>query len=501
MRGLKLKKGYSKKSISLKFMQEKPFNLKVNSEIGSLVRLIVHSPDSGLGKVVPTKAQDWLFEDIIHLETMRRKEYDFYIKILLFFLDYPKIYGQTSIIDNPKNNRVFYKPEKPEFHSSEYVIEFQLLLTQILDLKITKGNLIAAVCAVEKCSNLIHEELLELSPIHLSKTLISGTFPDGRMIFPPIPNLIFTRDIGVVIGDHLLLSRPATTARSREALLGKYIFFNHPLFSNFKNKILELPDNIHFFLLPEGENDLKKTTLEGGDVMMIGPSHLLIGCSERTSQFAVDQVIKLVFKKNLVNKVSVVKIPNKRAYMHIDTIFTQVKRDVWVMLGSLGRSGDSVNSESLLKGLDILPTNEKLKILQFHKGLENSPIQFAYLEDLLEDISIHDFKQKGPIKIVYSGGNEFPYDAREQWTDSCNLLCLKEGVVIGYDRNDKTAAMFMNINFKIRNAEELLAEFESGKIQPDEIENTLILLPSAELSRARGGSHCMSMPLERKILS
>ncbi len=482
-------------------MNTQSINLKVASEIGTLRRLIIHSPDSGLGKVVPTKAQDWLFEDIIHLDTMRAKEYDYYVKILLYFLDPEKMKDQASKIDLPENNREFYKPEKKGFHSSDFVIEFQLLLTETLDNISIKGNLVAAVCAIEKCSYLIQEELLKMSSADLSKTLISGTFSDSRMIFPPIPNLIFTRDLGIVIKDHLLLNRPATLARTREALLSKYIFFNHPIFSSYKNNILELPDNIHFFLLPEGENDEKKTTLEGGDVMMIGESHLLVGCSERTSLYAAGQIIKLVFEKNLVSKVTIIRIPNKRAYMHIDTIFTQVKRDVWVMLGSIGRSGDPVGQDKMFKSLSEPKPSDRLKIIQFHKGKEDEPIEFPYLEDLLEDISLHDFGCKGPVKIVYSGGNEFPYDAREQWTDSCNLLALKEGVVVGYDRNDKTAEVFKNLGFQIIAAKDLLEAFETGTLNPQNMKDTLILLPSAELSRARGGSHCMSMPLERKDIS
>ena len=85
--------------------------LKVSSEIGRLRRLLVHSPDSGLGKVVPSKAQDWLFEDIVHLDTIRKKEYDFYTKLLLYFLDPEKIKGTLKDIDSEKNKRNFYKPD------------------------------------------------------------------------------------------------------------------------------------------------------------------------------------------------------------------------------------------------------------------------------------------------------------------------------------------------------------------------------------------------------
>src|ERR1700732_1358367 len=106
--------------------------LKVSSEIGRLRRLLVHSPDSGLGKVVPSKAQDWLFEDIVHLDTIRRKEYDFYTKILLYFLDPEKVKGKLADIHDEKNRRGFYKPGDKLFYQSERVIELQWLLADIL---------------------------------------------------------------------------------------------------------------------------------------------------------------------------------------------------------------------------------------------------------------------------------------------------------------------------------------------------------------------------------
>ncbi len=99
--------------------------ISVTSEIGTLRRLLVHSPDSGLGKVVPSKAQDWLFEDIVHLETIRRKEYDFYTKLLLFFLDPKKIKGRLGELDKKNFDRNFYKPDHKDFLNSVNVIEWK----------------------------------------------------------------------------------------------------------------------------------------------------------------------------------------------------------------------------------------------------------------------------------------------------------------------------------------------------------------------------------------
>jgi arginine deiminase len=116
----------------------------------------------------------------------------------------------------------------------------------------------------------------------------------------------------------------------------------------------------------------------------------------------------------------------------------------------------------------------------------------------LTDISEKDLECEGKVKFIYSGNNQFPFDTREQWTDSCNLLALKEGVVLGYDRNDKTVEAFREAGFTVVHVKDLLDQFEKEDATPDELENTLILIPSAELSRARGGFHCMSMPLLRE---
>src|SRR3982751_3763602 len=120
-------------------------SMHVTSEIGTLRKLLVHSPDSSLGKVVPSKAQDWLFEDIVHLDTIRKKEYDFYTKILLYFLDPQKIKGKLREIDAPANKRNFYKPAKDNFFRSDKVVELQWLLAELLDDHEIKLKLTASV--------------------------------------------------------------------------------------------------------------------------------------------------------------------------------------------------------------------------------------------------------------------------------------------------------------------------------------------------------------------
>jgi arginine deiminase len=476
----------------------KEFKIDVTSEIGDLRVLLVHSPDSGLGKVVPSKAQDWLFEDIVHLDTMRHKEYDYYIKLLMYFLDPDKIKGKLSIIDSAKDNRDFFKPDNAGFHNSDKVIEIQTLLSDILQQKDIRKKLVAAVCAIEGCTYRLQLQLIEIDPLELAKVFISGSLADDTMIFAPIPNLIFARDLGITIKNHILLNKPAKKARSRETLLMRYIFFNHPLFEAYRDNIIEIPENKQHFLRP-GEVNEEKTTIEGGDVMMVSPQHLIIGCSERTSISGANEAIKLLFEHDVVNKITIVKIPHKRDYMHIDTVFTQVKRNVWVLLRSLAIAEPAQSEKEPIAWFADKKNKDKPEIVQFRKN--KKPKTFATLEELLDNISQKDLESTEPTRFIYSGNDEFPFDAREQWTDSCNLLALKDGVVLGYDRNDKTVEAFKQSGFEVIHVTDLLPKFESNEVDPNTMKDTLILMPSAELSRARGGFHCMSMPLQRdKVL-
>lgn len=468
--------------------------MNVNSEIGTLRKLLIHSPDSGLGQVVPSKAQDWLFEDIVHLNTLRKDEYDYYVKLLMYFLDPAKIKGKLSDIDAEKNNRSFFKPDHMHFHHSDKVIEIQSLLADILENTIVKNNLIAAVCAIEGCNYRLQQQLVNKEPIKLAKIVLSGSFDDEHMIFAPIPNLIFTRDLGVVINNHILLNKPAKKARSRESLIMRYIFFNHPLFVAYQQNVLEIPDPIQHFLRP-GEDEEQRATLEGGDVMIVSSNHVLIGCSERTSPYGANEAIKLLFQHKAIEKVSIIKIPNKRDFMHIDTIFTQVKRNVWVILSSVAKQQQTDVHEPV--SFFTPPEQQTTEIIQFYRDQQHIPKRFISLEELLNDVSKNDLQSKEETQFIYSGNNIFPYDSREQWTDSCNLLALKEGVVLGYDRNDKTIKAFLDKGFEVKKVSEMLEAFETGKLNAQEIKDTLILLPSAELSRARGGFHCMSLPLQR----
>ncbi|HLP35673.1 arginine deiminase family protein [Lacibacter sp.] len=500
-------------------------NYYVENELGRLRKLVIHSPDGGIGKIIPGTFADNLYDDIVHLNKMQ-KEYNHYVKLLLYFLDREKVnyinqYQQTA--DEEKKSWC-YIPGKDEYFNSEKVLDTQQLLAEIIKDEKVKLRLISAICSYEESSYAIQQVLENINDAPLlAKIFITGILPaeamgtqEDQYIFPPIPNFIFTRDIGIMVKDHILLSRMATVARRRESLLTKFLSLYY-FFKDEPQKVMEIIEESDFFLYEEEERKHRIITIEGGDVMMIHPKHFVIGCSIRTSSSAVNEMVHTLFSKPElgIEKVSVVKIPKNRAQMHIDTIFTQVKRNVWVLYGRFSERilrAEHISRHSYVNKLSHNPRQlemEQVEILQFQKPTNEPYIKtkdysihkrLPGIESLLRQISVEDFgANPEDVKIIYSGGNLFPHDEREQWTDSCNVVAVKEGVVIGYDRNDKTADAFKEAGFNVLTTTEAFEQFEKG-VDPETIENTLILLPSAELSRARGGSHCMSMPLLRDKL-
>lgn len=492
----------------------------VSSEIGTLERILIHSPDGGIGKIVPSKFKDWLYDDTVYLKQMR-KEYNEYVKLLLYFLDPQKIEVIKQCEKEQKGDKQLdcFKPGHTSYFNSDKVLDVEFVLAKVLRNAAIRSRIIAAVCATEGCSYAIEKQLCSIEDEHqLAKTLITGTLPQQdaqqnvQFIFQPLPNLIFTRDISVVINNHILLSKAATEARERESLLMRYIVF-HELLTDEQNNVIEINESSDFFLLDEAHQVERKTSLEGGDIMMIAPNHLLVGCSERTTVSAINKIIHAVFKRNTgIEKISVVKIPSQRAIMHIDTVFTHVRKDVWVLFGRFSEQLIHERNQRKFSYYSDMAysdeTFEGVEIFRFYKAKGDTynpsadyrqDIIFKGLEDLLRNISIKDFGvPENDVKIIYSGNNIFPYDEREQWTDACNLLALKNGVAIAYDRNEETLKAFAENGFAVIKTSDLFARFESGELTPEAVKNTIIILPSNELSRARGGAHCMSLPLLRK---
>ncbi|MCB0704597.1 MAG: arginine deiminase [Saprospiraceae bacterium] len=415
--------------------------IQVSSEIGSLKRVIVHRPDEGISRISPRRAEELLFDDIVHLPQMQ-EEHDVFTGILRQFL------------------------------GAENVLETQNLLEEaLIEDTDSKKWMLDRIIDYEELHADYAKLLTEMDNKELAQVLISGYYKAiDTYLFDPIPNFIFTRDIAVTINDHVLITKAAKEARARENFLTRFIFFAHPIFRKLKEsgKLINLN---HINEFPPSRLG-QQVSLEGGDVMIINKDYLLIGRSERTTQHAIHSLRDVLFAKGVVNNVVQINIPADRSYMHIDTIFTQIKENHIVAFKPIIVDGLSSNVEVFRRNGEMATYSS---VAQFFQSEINPEMEF-----------------------ILSGNGETPYQEREQWTDGCNLVAIRPGVALTYDRNPYTEQAFRDKGYEVLHARDLLEKMERGEIQADNIQNTIITLPSNELSRARGGSHCMTCPIERR---
>jgi len=264
----------------------------VDSEIEILRKVIVHRPDEGILRVSPKRSAELLFDDIVYLPGMQT-EHEIFTEVLR------KLMGD------------------------EAVLETQSLLQEALGADSgARYSILQDLVAFEELPRYDADLLSNRTDEELAEILITGfDHEEERIFFHPIPNFLFTRDIAVTINRHIVITKAAKLARSRENYLTRFILYNHPLFTQLKaeNKIIDL--NILEVFPPSKKGE--PVTMEGGDVMILNKNYVLIGISERTNQHAFNSLKTYLFEHHLMDNLVQISLPAERSFMHIDTVFTQ----------------------------------------------------------------------------------------------------------------------------------------------------------------------------------
>jgi arginine deiminase len=415
--------------------------IQVHAEIAPLRRVIVHRPDAGTATITPRRAEELLFDDIVYLPRLQ-DEHDVFTAVLRAYLGKDGVLEIADLVAEA----LAANPEAAR-ETLELIVSWEELPPAYVD------------------------ELAGLPAEELAEVLITGTLHrEGRTLFDPIPNFIFTRDIAVTINDHILVTKAAKQARSRENFLTRFVILAHPMFAELweSDRVINL-NNVEAFP-PSAAGE--KVYLEGGDVMLLNRDYLLIGDSERSNTYAIRCLADVLFAKGVVKNVVRVSVPSERSFMHLDTIFTQIDTHDYVCYQPIIAEGGRQ------AGVEVWRAGGETTYYPSLKAC------------ILEEID-------SEARFIPAGNGRSPYQEREQWTDGCNLVALAPGIALTYDRNPVTAETLHRAGYTITGAKRLLERIQNEHLDVATLSRTIITLPSAELSRGRGGSHCMTCPIER----
>lgn len=404
--------------------------ISVRSEIKPLKKVLLHRPGKELLNMTPERLPELLFDDIPFLRAAQQ-EHDEFAKLL-------RASGAEVVyLEDLMAELLALYPELTESFIYQWLSEGNIKTKRWQDriYDHLMSNYSGKALVEKTMEGLTLREMGGASAYSLQDL----TAPADELIIDPMPNLYFTRDPFASVGTGVFLNKMRFPTRRRETIYADYIFKYHP---DYKGVVKRYYDRSYH------------ANIEGGDVLNLTEDTLAIGISQRTSPDGIEIAARKLFMdpEAKIRTVLAFDIPVSRAFMHLDTVFTQIDTDKYTVhpaiLGPLTvyeiTPGDSDPAELEIRRID------------------------SDLEHILEEYTHTD-----KVKLIYCGGSDPIAAAREQWNDGSNTLCVAPGKIIVYRRNDVTNDILRGEGL------------------------TVLEMPSAELSRGRGGPRCMSMPLIR----
>ncbi len=414
----------------------------VGSDVARLRRVIIQRPGAAHARMLPKHIEpgspDYLlFDDLVHVP-QARQEHDQLRAVL---------------------------------STAAEVAQFEDLVVDVLAKDAARTEILADVERLEVAGAMVRR-LGDLEPAQLAEALMAGGLPGEPSFLPPLPNLIFTRDLAAVVGSLLIVGNASKAARRRESVLTWAMVDHHPWFeaANVSRNCRRVRGARSWPL-----------TVEGGDVLVLSDSIALIGASERTSWSMIVSLAHELVEHGM-RRILVVEMAKQRSSMHLDTVFTLCDTDTCVVYPPLLEAGG----------------REEVHITRL-EACENGRIAVDPIDgDLLQALAAEGH----PMRAIPCGGDDPTAQRREQWTDGANYMAISPGVVVGYARNERTAAAMSEAGFRVVDAKSFLREFERDfREDYDELvasgRRYAVQIIGPELCRGRGGPRCLTLPVER----
>lgn len=418
--------------------------VNVQSEIGKLNGVILHTPGEEVENMTPENAERALYSDILNL-SIARKEYKQLSEVLGKIT---KTYQVKDLLTN------ILKDDAIKLEVLNRIEKIEPFIAEVTP----KGS--------------IKDQLLDEDAENLARLLIEGVEMKRDTLtkflnkdwydLRPLHNFFFTRDASMSMYNEVLIGRMANAVRDREAIIMQSIFDFTP---GFNTKTLSL----------NTESDpLRKLTIEGGDVQIARDDILVIGNGMRTSTRAIDALMYNFINRNedKVQHILVQELPHSpESFIHLDMVFTFLDKDKCMVYEPLIMS----------------PGNYQMVHIKIQHG--------KLISIRREKTLLHALKKLGmDLEPVYCGGEDETWNMeREQWHSGANFFCVAPGKVLGYARNNYTVEAMNNAGFEIIRANDVI----SNKVDLSKYEKYMITIEGSELPRGGGGARCMTMPINR----